>query len=79
MEKHLSIWYGLCECAIVETAIDHLGSHFVLTFRYAYLEYANEEEAYEASEKYKDAELESEKLYVIKAIAEKKEKYGESV
>lgn len=52
---------------------------FVLTFRYAYLEYANEEEAYEASEKYKDVELEGEKLYVIKAIAEKKEKYGESV
>lgn len=66
----------VCANALMATSTDHCIMSFVLTFRYAYLEYANEEEAYEASEKYKDVELEGEKLYVIKAIAEKKEKYG---
>ena len=44
--------------------------------RYAYLEYANEKDAYDAAEKYKDMEIGTEKLYIIKAIVEKKEKYG---
>ena len=44
---------------------------------YAYLECANEKSAYEMSEKYKDAEVNGEKLYVIQAISEKKDKFGE--
>ena len=44
---------------------------------YAYLEYANEKTAYEMSEKYKEAEINGEKLYVIQAISEKKDKFGE--
>jgi len=44
---------------------------------YAYLECATEKAAYELSEKYKDAEVNGEKLYVIQAISEKKDKYGE--
>lgn len=43
---------------------------------YAYLEYADEKIAYEMSEKYKEHEINGEKLYVIPAISEKKEKYG---
>lgn len=43
---------------------------------YAYLECANEKSAYEMSEKYKDAEINGEKLYVIQAISEKKDKFG---
>ena len=45
-------------------------------FRYAYLEFADEKVASEMSQKYKDAEIDGEKLYVIQAISEKKEKYG---
>jgi len=43
---------------------------------YAYLECANEKTAYEMSEKYKDTEINGEKLYVIQAISEKKNKFG---
>lgn len=48
-----------------------------LCFSYAYLECANEKTAYEMSEKYKEAEINGEKLYVIQAISEKKNKFGE--
>jgi hypothetical protein len=48
----------------------------LVCFRYAYLEYADEKVAYDMSQKYKDAEINGEKLYVIPAISEKKEKYG---
>lgn len=48
-------------------------------FRYAYLEYKNEEEAFEASDRYKDMEIEGEKLYVIKAVAVNREKFGKFV
>jgi len=44
---------------------------------YAYLECANEKTAYEMSEKYKDAEINGEKLFVIQAISEKKDNFGE--
>jgi len=37
----------------------------------------NEKTAYEMSEKYKDTEVNGEKLYVIQAISEKKDKYGQ--
>lgn len=43
---------------------------------YAFLECLNEKTAYELSEKYKDAEINGEKLYVIQAISEKKDKFG---
>jgi len=45
-------------------------------FSYAYLECPNEKTAYEMSEKYKEAEINGEKLYVIQAISEKKNKFG---
>jgi len=41
------------------------------------LEFPDEKVAYEMSQKYKDAEINGEKLYVIQAISEKKEKYGQ--
>lgn len=44
---------------------------------YAYLECANEKIAYEMSEKYKDTEINGEKLYVIQAISDKKDKFGQ--
>lgn len=44
---------------------------------YAYLECANEKTAYEMSEKYNDTEVNGEKLYVIQAISEKKDKFGQ--
>jgi len=44
---------------------------------YAYLECANEKAAYEMSEKYRDTEIGGEKLYVIQAVSEKKDKFGE--
>ena len=44
---------------------------------YAYLECANEKSAYEMSEKYKDTEIGGEKVYVIQAISEKKDKFGQ--
>ena len=40
------------------------------------MEFADEKVASEMSQKYKDAEIDGEKLYVIQAISEKKEKYG---
>jgi len=49
----------------------------MLCCSYAYLECANEKIAYEMSEKYKDAEVNGVKLYVIQAISEKKDKFGE--
>lgn len=44
---------------------------------YAYLECATEKMAYELSDKYKDAEINGGKLYVIQAISEKKDKFGQ--
>lgn len=58
---------------IVRLCIRH---NVMVCFRYAYLEYADEKTAYDMSQKYKDAEVDGEKLYVIPAISEKKEKYG---
>jgi len=49
----------------------------MLCCSYAYLECANEKTAYEMSEKYKDTEVNGEKLYVIQAISEKKDKFGQ--
>ena len=43
---------------------------------YAYLECANEKTTYEMSEKYKDTEINGEKLFVIQAISEKKDHFG---
>ena len=47
------------------------------TCRYAYMEYATETDAAEAVKKYQDVELEGHRLYVIKAMMERMNSFGE--
>ena len=47
--------------------------------RYAYLEYPTAEDATKAAEEHKEKLLNEEKLFVIKAITVRKEKFGQCV